>query len=506
MKKINKVFFIAVAASLLSACQLYFIPDGTTVLEPEKSLIQTEDDLLGYETSIYYYFRACQGAGAAIPDDLMFDGFNATQNNGNRYGGIHKTDGNFTSGDEYVENFWGNNYICIAKYNIVLAAAEEVEDPFLKEGADFVAAEARLARAASYLALARRFGPDYEKATAATDLCVPLVLKYDQNERPARATVKEVYDAIKADLDICLEAFKDVHGKVASEYFTIDVVKALLANYYLDVEDYKNASKYAFEIIDSNVYALAKTKADLDKQYKSDSGSEAIMQLPASLQELPGSYGEYQNYSSSDKNSPTGTSYSAGYIPSQVLIDAYEKKDYRLLSWFDDCTKIPYLCEGNYYTGKFFVFSKFEGNVELSSTGNKNGCVAPKPFLLPEIYLIAAEASFKANKKVDALAALTTLQSARNATPTDDVTLEAIQKEWFRETVGDGKRLECLKRWKLGFSGRDFQPGAENVVIKTAGYVDKVFKSDDYHMCWPIPSYEIKVNSNLRQNTGYSAQ
>ena len=35
-------------------------------------------------------------------------------------------------------------------------------------------------------------------------------------------------------------------------------------------------------------------------------------------------------------------------------------------------------------------------------------------------------------------------------------------------------------------------------------YEAKVMAADDYHFNWPIPSYEMKVNSNLEQNKGYS--
>ena len=77
----------------------------------------------------------------------------------------------------------------------------------------------------------------------------------------------------------------------------------------------------------------------------------------------------------------------------------------------------------------------------------------------------------------------------------------------FKETVGEGLRLECLKRWNIGCGVRTGQTGAleSNVLMETSGYTDRSLAAGDYHLCWPIPSYEMKVNSNLVQNEGYSS-
>jgi hypothetical protein len=29
-------------------------------------------------------------------------------------------------------------------------------------------------------------------------------------------------------------------------------------------------------------------------------------------------------------------------------------------------------------------------------------------------------------------------------------------------------------------------------------------EAGDYHLVWPIPNYELKINNNLVQNKGYS--
>lgn len=509
MKKIFKLFVAVVATASFASCELDYYPTNAIPYTEGVCLFQLPEDIVSYENGIYANARALFAGTYDVSDDLMFDGFNATRNYGNRYGAIHTTNSGFTPSDEYVEAFWANNYTAIKNFNIIIENAE-IAPANLKEDADFIAGEARLARAISYLRLARRYGKAYDASTAASELCVPLVLKYDQNERPARATVKAVYDAIKADLDVAAEQLADEAGEPAAQYFTVDVVNAMYANYYLDVKDYANAYKYASELIASGTYSLCTTKAALDKQFNEDSGNEAIFQPFVSLQELAGNYPEYVNYGK-ESNSPTGDAFSSGYIPSQVLISAYEVTDYRFQVWFDRCSTVPFSCDGSYTKDKFYIFTKYKGNTALNASGVWDSHVAPKPFTIAEMHLIAAEAALNGgSSKLNGLAALTALQSARNATPATALTAEAVQMEWFKETVGEGRRMECLKRWNKGFSGRAAQAGAiaENVIQTIAGskdYEEKALPAGDYHYCWPIPSYEIKVNPNLVQNEGYSA-
>ena len=509
MKNTLKIYATIFAVALFTACNLDYYPSNSIPLVPGQAVIQTEDDVKSYKLGIYANYRSLLGGLYDIADDLMFDGFNATRNYGNRYGGIHRTDAGFTPGDEYVESFWANSYTAIKNFNIIIENAEVAPEE-IADKVKYIAGEARLARAISYLRLARRFGDAYDASTASTALCVPLVLKYDQQERPKRATVQQVYDQIKADLDIAAETLADDEGKAGAEYFTIDVVKAMYANYYLDIKDYTSAYNAANELIQSGDYTLASTVDELLAEYTNDAGKEAIFKAHVALTELPNSYSEYIYYSK-NSSSPTGEQFASGYLPSKTLIDAYESSDIRFSVWFDDCSQIAYNFDGAYYQNKFYVFTKFQGNKALNSSGVISGCLAPRPFTIAEMHLIAAESALNGGASAtDGLAALTALQTARKATLSAALTEDAVQKEWFRETVGEGRRLECLKRWKKGFSGRPAQEGAlqENLIMTLASiendYEAKVMAADDYHFNWPIPSYEMKVNSNLEQNKGYS--
>lgn len=503
---LKPLFFVFALGSAVS-CNLDLYPDTSLPYDEDVPMIQTPEDIASYDRGVYSNFRTMQAGTYKISDDVMFDAFNATQNFGNRYGGLHRLDASFTSGDDYITGFWQNMYTSIKNYNIIIDQVPKstLDRSEYGEDLDYLMADAKTARAWSYLQLARRYGKAYDPATAQTDLCVPLVTVYNQSERPARASVKAVYDQIKRDIDDAYVILKKVDGEKASQYFNVDVLRCIYANWNLDVRNYEKAYEYADTVITNSAYALCETEAEFKAEWFEDAGKEAIMQLPVSLTELAGSYDEYVNYQA-DGNSPTKDSFNSGYLPSQTLISSYDASDLRRRNWFDNTSSVPFASNGSYHKGNFFVFVKYKGNTALSSAGVIDGHVAPKPFALPEMYLVAAEAAFMNNQKVKALSKLTTLQNSRKATPTAAITMEAIQKEWFRETVGDGLRLECLKRWGLGYSSREGQQGAinANVLMATPGYTDKVLKAGDYHLCWPIPAYEMRVNNNLVQNEGYA--
>lgn len=113
----------------------------------------------------------------------------------------------------------------------------------------WVKAEAKFFRAYSYLSLIRVFGKAYNPSTeTSSDLGVLLVLHFDQTAEPARATVQQVYDQIKADLDDAYALLNNV-GATVSElgtgHVTVEAVDALYARYYIDTKQYEKAAEKA---------------------------------------------------------------------------------------------------------------------------------------------------------------------------------------------------------------------------------------------------------------------
>ena len=504
MKSIYRIISVAAFAVLFASCNLDLIPKGYMVYDENQPAIQKASDLTGFEAGINIYFRSRQLSVYNYVGDLMTDSFNAAAEFGNNYGPVHRTNEDFTAGDQDVESLWGNFYTAINQYNLAINAANTIPDKDLKEAAQVMKGEAFFFRAYSYLYLARYFGKQYDAATAATDESVPLVLVYDQNARPARSTQEKVYAQIKADLDSAAVLLAEVPGAVRSQKPTIDAVKALYARYYLDIKDYENAAKNAQDVIDTGLYILSSTDAEFEAEFLNDNGTEPILQCAASLSEAPNSLDYYTQLRTVDGEN----CFNPYFFPSGKLVDMYEAGDLRLKNWFmgggSDSYSI-FMSGSKHSNNDVKVFTKFFGNPAYNSDNKRLGQTAPKPFRISEMYLIAAEAYFKNSQPEESLAALNELQSKRGATVTTTPNIEDIYNEWFKETVGEGQRFWCLKRWGQGYAKRYGQTAALSEKLLSTGeyYVDKAWAADDYHFLLPIPNYERKINGNLSQNPGY---
>ena len=505
-KTIFNFFGATVLALALSACQMDLIPTGGAVYDEQEPTIQKESDLVAFEAGIHSIFRGRHQSTFYYVSDLMTDGFNATMDFGNNYGPIHRTDADFTAGDSDVETLYGSYFSAINQFNLDIAAANTIADPELKEAALPFKGYAFFYRAYSYLFLARYFGKVYNASSAGSDLSVPLVTVYDQNARPSRATQQQIYDQVKADLDSAaiLLAKQVPDGKFPIIRPTIDAVNALYARYYLDIKDFAKAAEYAKGVIDRGIYKLASSASDFEKEFLDDAGTEPILQYFASLTESPNGLGNYTRLTTASSRSV----YAPYFLPSGKLLEAYDEGDLRLACWFkpaDDSAYPIYMTGSIHVNSDVKVFTKFEGSMTYTSAKLPQGQQAIKPFRISEMYLIAAEALFQNGQQPQALALLNELQTARGAALTTNISMDAIQKEWFRETVGEGQRLWCLKRWGIGFNGRKGQAAAlaEGLIYTGEYYTDRNVPAGDYHFTLPIPTYEMKVNPNLVQNEGY---
>lgn len=501
MKKI----FIALTACLaaLWSCNMDLKPLTSIAYDPNAPLIVTADNLTAFENGIMARFRATLGGDYDLVEEVMLDGFNAASAFGNRLGGVHRTDASFAANNQEMESIWAGYYIALKDYNILISSLDNVSAD-LAEDAAVVKGEALFFRAYTYLQLARHFGKAYDAATADKDLCVPLVLVYDQLAKPARETVAKVYEQIGKDLDNAAALLADVKGAPGAIYPTIDCVNALKARYFLDIKDYENAQLAAEAVINSSAgYAISSTAEEMEKEYSNDAGKEAIFQAYVRISsEMPNSK---RIFTYNTKNADQVEVYGPDFLPTNKLVNAYSDTDLRKIAWFTD-SKHPVEYNKRQYNGQFYVFIKFEGNPALTNSV-LNGSNAPKPFKIGEMYLIAAESALLKPSSDAAAAAsyLNTLQTKRGAATTA-ATLDAIKDEWFKETVGDGLRLSCLKRWGEGYAARAAQPGAVASAVLMSGeyYEQRSFSADERELVWPIPTYELRVNGNLIQNDGYA--
>ena len=501
MKSTIKYIFIAAALAAVSACDLNLEPTGAIIYEQDGQVIATREDLTQFQARIMSDYRAVHGGMYNILEDVMTDGFNASAGFGNNYGGVHRTDDSFTSSDTYIDAYWANHYTVIKDYNVLInALKDKINIPSGAETlATIVKGEAFMFRAEAYMNLVRHFGKNYDKDDV-TSLGVPIVLEFDLYARPKRNTVKEVYTQIKEDLDSAARYLASVPGELQADYPTIDCVNALYARYFLDTKDYENAALYAKKVISTGKYTLSNTADKIKAEFREDTGTEAIMQLYGSKQELPNATSVYTNMFSSKDN---GVCFRSLFLPTKKLVDSYSGTDLRKGLWF---SSTDYYSEvnGSYFRGEFYTFVKYLGNSNLYSGKVPNATHMCKPFMISEMYLIEAEAESMQGMIPDAKTTINKLQTARGATKTGGQ-IDSIRDEWFRETVGEGMRWTCLKRWGIGFDNREAQSGtlSKNAVMLGASYDQRNMKPTDRAFLWPIPADEMKLNPNLVQNPGY---
>lgn len=505
----------AAAAAFLASCDLDLMPSESIGYEKGTAMIISEADVTSFENGVLASLRSLSSPAFVLPIEVGSECFNATVHFGESWGTAHRMDDSFTAEDSYVENYWKGAYKTIKNFNFAIEQADLVSDD-LWPAAHTLKGEAYLGRACAYLMLARTFGAKaYDPSTASTDLCVPLVLVYDQNAKPVRATMKEVYASIKSDLDSAAVILAGVPGEVRAQKPTIDAVNAIYARYCLDVQDYANAAAYAMKVINSSAgYSLASTVEDLEAAYYSendDQNTEAVMQMYASASE--GGF-KRSAFTGLAYTFDGGESLQPSYLPSSMLMDAYEEGDHRLAAWFYDGSEaaasmrgsyIAFMMNGQYFQGEFYALAKFSGN--RGYTGQESGIsetTSAKPVLVSEMYLIAAEAYAQSGDSGQATSVLNALQTARGASATSG-TMDNIKTEWLRETVGEGLRLSCVRRWGDGYPTRMGQPGAQSagVLMEGSAYEGRAIAADDYRMAWPIPAHDIQDNGNLKQNAGW---
>ncbi|MBB6498944.1 RagB/SusD family nutrient uptake outer membrane protein [Pedobacter cryoconitis] len=135
---------------------------------------------------------------------------------------------------------YNTSYQDILQMNIILDNIGNAEGGTAQRK-EIVNAQARINRAYYYLQLVNLYGLDYQSASAAKDLGVPLILHPDANARPVRATVQQVYDQILSDLNVAVSS-------VSLPEFGVDVIHpgkasayALMARTYLYMGNYEKA-------------------------------------------------------------------------------------------------------------------------------------------------------------------------------------------------------------------------------------------------------------------------
>ncbi len=390
-------------------------------------------------------------------------------------------------------------YNVILGCNKVLTAIEQNEftrsSSVTQADINNIKAENHVIRAISYFDMVRIYGQSYSYITdngivGDAALGVPLIKVYDLYERPARATVAQIYEFIIDELKLAEQLMEDNYQRtgVTDVRATISkpVIQAILARVYLEHQDYQLAADYATKVINNKAYKLL-------------SGNDYLAMWDGTKDcpdpDVPGEI-IFELYISKSDNSSSGL---GDYLHAPQNADDGGYGDVRLSN---DLTKLygssdirlSGLTEKNSYqdySGKYRWSTKYPGKNGESLYNNV-------PIIrISEMYLLRAEAIAQGASVAGrtALDDLNEVAKSRKASEYSDATLPNIFTETRKEFVFEGHVFFDMKRLQLPLQ-RDDVESTQNQNVEYPSY----------RWALPIPQHEIDANPNIKQNPGYNVK
>lgn len=415
------------------------------------------------------------------------------------------TDPDFTPIDNFtvsadnlpVANYWALHYRQVVLANTVIGKlpasnlGQTEKDRF--EG------EARFLRAVAYFDLVRLYGG------------VPLVLEipvFGEEVNLPRAEVTEVYAQIEQDLLFAAEHLPITWTGTDIGRATKGAAMALLAKAYLTIRDYLGARNYAKAVIDLGVYRLMDEFSDNFELATSDNNAEAIFQIQLTgcggfntgnaKQAFFAPWGEgiTKDRDGWGSQIPTGPSISN---PGTTILDAFEEGDLRkdptvMTSGVYYPTINP---EDGGYRYPAQGASASNANIKKYVVGSgPNICFMSTPqnshvVRYADVLLTYAESIMEieggVSSNTEALMAFNQVRSRAGLEPLDQIDRAIVLHERRVEFAFEGQRwFDLLRSGRaveiLSLHGKN--PSAERLLF-------------------PIPSAELKINTNLVQNPGY---
>lgn len=490
-------------ATLFSSCDDYLTELPETGI-PEDEAMTTLQDAEQVCLGIYSTFKNPNLYSGAMIEaaEVQADLFYATTGSTNTYGNFYRW--KLTSGEPTLASVYGGLYQIINRCNFFFDHKEEVEKTLKNENERNLmkkyVADAAFMRAYAYHDLVRLYCKAYDPATAEQTMGVPLYIHYreakNENTILPRASLKECYDMILADLQVAAE--NEPRVGCDSPFVTQGAIAALRARVFLYMQNWEEAEKYATEVIDTKVgsvilYELADANEDCvspggtvsndyEVMLQYDTSDEIIWKLFFSSTDHTGCLGQFYMGMNSGRYNPS-------YLPANWLLMSYPDYDLRYAIHYPTVTTVQGV--------KWELFTKFPGNPEIDGGVAYYYCNMPKMLRLAETYLIRSEARCMLGKTQKACEDITALRRARirnygSFACDQDKLLKEIQNERARELVGEGFRLSDLKRWNVGFT-RTKQVGT----IDGSDCNELKIQAGNPDFVWPIPLHEITASNGI---------
>ena len=221
-----------------------------------RTTLDSEEKIANILVSAYISGAGSYQLVAELSSDNVCD-YGITKNYNQFYQDVYEWAEEVTSNNDAPRNIWSSNYNNIANANQALSAIEELGGPTttrLKASKG----EALICRAYSHFVLANMFCMPYNPATAGNCLGIPYMdhAETDLNPRYERGTLQEVYEMIGKDIEAGIPLIDDTAYSVPKYHFNYKAACCFASRYYLFMQDWDNAIKYATMALTSNPSSL----------------------------------------------------------------------------------------------------------------------------------------------------------------------------------------------------------------------------------------------------------
>ncbi len=402
-----------------------------------------------------------------------------------------------TGDNSYGQTYWGQYYKGVAAANLSIAKIPGIPGLDATE-AKKIMGEAYFLRAFYYFNLVRMFG-NIPLITEPVDL-------QSENLRPNQANPEDVYNQIIADLKMAEESglpWTDKSGRA-----TLGAAKSLLAKVYLTMAGYplqkgathyELAAKKAEEVIDSKQFTLFTTYDDLHNPAKKNV-EENIFMIQYKTQILPSNWQVAivpYNKNISAYSDETGGIYStADFVKSYEAGDLRAKEKqffYTKYTNEKDRTKEVDL-------GGYFIYKHFD-NVAQNTSANSD--LNWSLIRYADVLLVYAEASNEVSgPNAKAFSAVNAIRNRAQLTP-----LAGISKDQFREAVWKERWHELCFENITWFDMVRLRKAFNVTTKKFDDFVGHKFSYGpvlrERELLFPIPSSELRNNTNLKPTPGY---
>lgn len=412
------------------------------------------------QSSDYY------GRSMYVIPELMADNLFLSSRNTGRYLDYD----NFVVADEdtFAEGAWDVMYEVVVNATKAIVRGQEIESTSQahQNQLNALIGEAYALRALAHFDLVRMFAQPYNYSENAAHLGIAVIKTVSADEiKPARSSVKEVYDHINDDLN---QAIAFLPNSNNNGHFNATAAKALAARVALYQEDYDRAIALSTEVINNGNQLIS--NSNYFDIWDQEFNSESLFEIVNTIADNPGtnSLGHYFDVN--------------GYADALVaedLINAFDANDIRLEAILEGSK--PGAEELAFFVGKFPKGTSHDDNIRI--------------LRLSEQYLIRAEAYVNVNEEELAQEDILTIAQRANPsvteiTETGAALIDRILLERRKELAFEGHRLFDLNRNKRSVT-----------IIQGDQSIQAEYPNDKFIL--PIPLSELNANTNMVPNPGY---